>query len=94
MTAIRHSGQAGLAAQMEQNLAEHASHLHAATPGMTVRHTADLLIADSGIDDDTFNFVGLAAFTDASAPARVAETLRELAATGRSFAWRLRRRCR
>ncbi len=74
---------------MEQNLAEHASHLHRATPGMTVRHRDDLLIADSGLDDDTFNFVGLAAFTGASAPARIAETLRDLATTGRGFAWRV-----
>jgi GNAT superfamily N-acetyltransferase len=89
MAGIRQSGHAGLAAQMEQNMAEHASHLHRATPGMTVRQANDLLIADSGLDDDTFNFVGLAAFTGASAPARIAETLTELAATGRTFAWRV-----
>jgi ribosomal protein S18 acetylase RimI-like enzyme len=86
---IRQSGLPRLAAQIEQNLAEHASHLHRATPGMTVRQTDDLLIADSGLDDDTFNFVGLAAFTSATAPARIGETLRDLAQTGRSFAWRI-----
>jgi ribosomal protein S18 acetylase RimI-like enzyme len=86
---IRQSGQARLAAQIEQNLAEHASHLHRATPGMTVRQADDLLIADSGLDDDTFNFVGLAAFTGATAPARLGETLREIAETGRHFAWRI-----
>jgi ribosomal protein S18 acetylase RimI-like enzyme len=89
MAAIRQSGLPRLAAQIEQNLAEHASHLHRATPGMTVRQTDDLLIADSGLDDDTFNFVGLAAFTSATAPARIGETLRDLAETGRSFAWRI-----
>jgi GNAT superfamily N-acetyltransferase len=82
-------GPLGLALQMEQNLAEHASHLHRGTPGMTVRQSPDLLIADSGLNDDTFNYVGLAAFTDASAPARIDETVRELAATGRAFAWRV-----
>ncbi len=87
--AIRQSGQAELAAQMEQNLAEHASHLHRGTPGMTVRRGTDLLIADSGLDDDTFNFVGLAAFTTATAPVRISETLADLAATGRRFAWRV-----
>jgi ribosomal protein S18 acetylase RimI-like enzyme len=87
--AIRQSGQEGLAAQIEQNLAEHASHLHRATPGMTVRQTDDLLIADSGLDDDTFNFVGLAGFSSATAPARIGATLRDLAETGRSFAWRI-----
>jgi GNAT superfamily N-acetyltransferase len=79
----------GLALQIEQNLAEHASHLHRATPGMQVRRVPDLVIADSGLDDDTFNFVGLAGFTDASAAARIDETVRELSATGREFAWRV-----
>jgi ribosomal protein S18 acetylase RimI-like enzyme len=88
ITEIRQSGLPRLATQIEQNLAEHASHLHRATPGMTVRQTHDLLIADSGLDDDTFNFVGLAAFTGATAPARIDETLNDLAETGRRFAWR------
>jgi GNAT superfamily N-acetyltransferase len=79
----------GLAMQMEQNLAEHACHLQRATPGMQVRQAPDLIIADSGLDDDTFNYVGLAAFTDASAPARIDSTVRELSATGREFAWRV-----
>src|SRR5215475_11151323 len=80
---------AGLAAALEENLAEHASHLHRATPGMTVRRARDLLIADSGLDDDTFNFVGAARFTEATALARIPETLADLAATGRHFAWRV-----
>jgi ribosomal protein S18 acetylase RimI-like enzyme len=80
---------AGLELRMEHNLAEHASHLHCGMPGMTVRHEADLLIVDSGLDDDTFNFVGAAVFTVADAPARIAETRRELARTDRPFAWRV-----
>jgi len=87
--AVRQSGQTGLAEQMEQNLAEHACHLHRGTPGMSVRRADDLLIADSGLDDETFNFVGLAGFTDTTAPARISATLRDLAATGRHFAWRV-----
>jgi GNAT superfamily N-acetyltransferase len=87
--AAQQSEQAGLMVQMEQNMAEHSSHLHRNTPGMTVRQANDLLIADSGLDDDTFNFVGLASFTGTSAAARIAETLRDLAATGRQFAWRV-----
>jgi ribosomal protein S18 acetylase RimI-like enzyme len=74
---------------MEQNLAEHASHLHRGTPGMTVWQQADLVIADSGLDDDTFNFIGAAAFTPASAAARIDQTIRNLARTGRPFAWRV-----
>lgn len=80
---------AGLAAALEENLAEHACHLHRATAGMTVRRAHDLVIADSGLDDDTFNFVGAARFTDATALARIRETLDDLAATGRHFAWRV-----
>ena len=80
---------AGLELRAEHNLAEHACYLHRGMPGMTVWPQADLLIADSGLDDDTFNFVGAAAFTPASAPARIGETIRELIPTGRPFAWRV-----
>jgi ribosomal protein S18 acetylase RimI-like enzyme len=87
----RQSGQipAGLAAALEENLVEHACHLHRATTGMAVRRADDLVIADSGLDDDTFNFVGAARFTDATALARIRETLADVAATGRHFAWRV-----
>lgn len=78
----------GLQLKLEQNLAEHAAHLHRGTPGMTVRQHADLLIADSGLDDDTFNFVGAARFSAATARARISETMAEVGATGRPFAWR------
>jgi GNAT superfamily N-acetyltransferase len=80
---------AGLALKMERNLAEHASYLHHGMPGMTVRQKSDLLIADSGLDDDTFNFVGSAAFASPTAADRITETMRELTPTGRPFAWRV-----
>ena len=80
---------ADLALRMDQNLAEHSSHLHRGTPGMTVQQAADLLIADSGLDDDSLNFVGAAHFTAATAAARIAETIAAVAATGRPFAWRV-----
>ena len=80
---------AGLDLRLEHNLAEHACYLHRGMPGMTVRQRADLLIADSGLDDDTFNFVGAATFIPAAAEARISETLQELARTGRPFAWRV-----
>jgi GNAT superfamily N-acetyltransferase len=80
---------AGLELRMEQNLAEHACNLHRGMSGMTVRQDPDLLVADSGLDDDTFNFVGSAAFTAATANARIDETIRELAPTDRPFAWRV-----
>lgn len=74
---------------MDQNLAEHSSHLHRGTPGMTVQQAADLLIADSGLDDDSLNFVGAAHFTAATAAARIAETIAAVEATTRPFAWRV-----
>jgi GNAT superfamily N-acetyltransferase len=80
---------ADLGLRLELNLAEHACYLHRQTPGMTVHQAPDLLIADSGLDDDTFNFVGAARFSAATAPGRLTETVIELAATGRHFAWRV-----
>jgi GNAT superfamily N-acetyltransferase len=78
-----------LALKMERNLVEHASYLHHGMPGMTVRQETDLLIADSGLNDDTFNFVGSAAFTSATAAGRITATTRELTPTGRPFTWRV-----
>ncbi len=78
---------AGLLDAMERNLADHACHLHRDLPGATVENPGDLLLADSGIDDDTFNIVALARFTPATAGQRVDETVRRLRASGRSFSW-------
>lgn len=79
--------EADLPLAMEQNLAEHACHLHRTMKGASVTETGDLLIADSGLDDDTFNIVATARFSPVTAPARAAETARTLAATGRPFSW-------
>lgn len=76
-----------LLARMERNLAEHACHLHRRTPGATVTEAEDLLIADSGLDDDTFNIIAAARFTPETARSRIAETVRALAVTGRPFSW-------
>ncbi|GAA2299506.1 GNAT family N-acetyltransferase [Streptomyces kunmingensis] len=76
-----------LADRTERNLAEHACHLHRLLPGATVTATGDLLIADSGLDDDTFNIVAAARFTESTAAARIAQTTEALAATGRPFSW-------
>lgn len=59
-------------------MAEHACHLHRHLDGATVTETDDLVIADSGLSDDTFNIVAAARFTATSAPTRVAETLQAL----------------
>ncbi|MGI5170871.1 GNAT family N-acetyltransferase [Spirillospora sp. CA-253888] len=78
---------ADLTDRMERNLAEHACHLHRGMTGATVAETGDLLVADSGLDDDTFNIVAAARFTAATATARITETVRALARTGRPFSW-------
>ncbi|MFH8405774.1 GNAT family N-acetyltransferase [Streptomyces sp. NPDC018019] len=72
---------------MERNLAEHACHLHRNMTGATVTEAGDLLVADSGLDDDTFNIVAAARFTATTATARITETARALAGTGRRFSW-------
>ncbi|MFD4577037.1 GNAT family N-acetyltransferase [Streptomyces sp. NPDC058417] len=71
----------------ERNLAEHAAHLHRRLPGAAVTEDGDLLVADSGLHDDTFNIAAAARFTDAAAADRIAGTLRTLRATGRPFSW-------
>jgi hypothetical protein len=76
-----HGDQRGLLVAMEQNLAEHSCHLHRHRADATVIQADDLLIADSGMDDDTFNIVGAARFTPQTAHRRIAETLTLLDAT-------------
>lgn len=77
----------GVVENLELNLAEHAAHLHRHLPQATVVEAGDLLIADSGLDDDTFNVVAKARFSRETAKTRVAETVAVAAATGRSFSW-------
>ncbi|MFD5570314.1 GNAT family N-acetyltransferase [Streptomyces cadmiisoli] len=72
---------------MERNLAEHACHLHRRMKDARVTESDDLLIADSGLDDDTFNIVAAARFSERTARARVAEVLGALSGTGRPFSW-------
>ncbi|WP_327359464.1 GNAT family N-acetyltransferase [Streptomyces sp. NBC_01304] len=72
---------------MEQNLAHHACHLHERLPGARVDRGDDLLIADSGLADDTFNVVAAARFAPDMAGARIDETVRRVRATGRPFSW-------
>ena len=72
---------------MEANLAEHASHLHRHRPGMTVDEPGDLVVADSGLTDDTFNIISYARFAPADADRRIASTVDALARTGRPYSW-------
>ncbi|HEX9063781.1 MAG TPA: GNAT family N-acetyltransferase [Streptosporangiaceae bacterium] len=78
-----------LLARMELNLAEHASHLHASVAGASVVRAADVVIADSGLPDDTFNIVAAARFARPAADRRIEQTLRVLRAAGRPFSWKV-----
>ncbi|MEV4731280.1 GNAT family N-acetyltransferase [Saccharopolyspora sp. NPDC049426] len=81
------SDDAELLVRMESNLAEHAAHAHRSMSGAVVVDGADVLIADSGLADDTFNIVAAARFTSDNATARIDETVRFRAASGRPFSW-------
>jgi ribosomal protein S18 acetylase RimI-like enzyme len=88
MTEMKHlTNQSDLLAAMEQNLAERACHLHRHMAGTTVMEVDDLVVADSGLDDDCFNIVAAARFTPDSAQERIMGTLQKLAAAGRPFSW-------
>lgn len=76
-----------LLARIEANFAEHACHLHRHVPGMAVWPAEDLVVADSGLADDTFNIVAGARFTAATADERIAQTEAAVAATARPFTW-------
>lgn len=72
---------------MDRNLAEHAAHLHRRSPNATVTDAGDLLVADSGLEDDTFNLVVAARFTPENATGRTEHVVRAVQATGRPFSW-------
>ncbi|WP_020497990.1 GNAT family N-acetyltransferase [Sciscionella marina] len=72
---------------MALNHAEHACHAHRSIAGARVHEDGDVLIADSGLDDDTFNSVTLARFVPEEADRRIARVLDRLRGTGRRFAW-------
>lgn len=74
---------------MESNCASHASHLHPSVAGARVLDSGDLVFADSGLADDTFNLVCRARFTDASARTRVDEVIAMAGAVNRPE-WRHR----
>ncbi|MDN5547360.1 MAG: GNAT family acetyltransferase, partial [Rhodococcus sp. (in: high G+C Gram-positive bacteria)] len=47
---------------MDANLVSHACHLHEHLPTASVTVTADVVVADSGLADDTFNIIAGARF--------------------------------
>lgn len=75
--------------RMELNLAEHVSHLHENIRGAALVKAADVIVADSGMADDTFNIVAAARFATQAADRRIAQTLHFLRAAGRPFSWKV-----
>ena len=72
---------------IEDNLAEHFCHLHRHLASATITQTDDLLIADSGLDDDTFNIIAGTRFAPETAAERIAQTTGFVEHTLRPFSW-------
>lgn len=70
-----------------ENLTAFVRRTHRRTPGARVDPRPDVFVADSGVADATFNLVLDARFTSDQADRRIAETVAEVRATGRPFAW-------
>ncbi|MGZ8411592.1 MAG: hypothetical protein ACXWZS_05250 [Gemmatirosa sp.] len=65
----------------------HATWALARTPGMHVIDDAALVLADSGLACDTFNFVCRARLDGADAAARVRAAIAHFRDAGRPFSW-------
>lgn len=76
-----------LAGAVARNLAEAVGHLNRHTPGASARVEADLVFADSGVADPTFNAVALARLDPRTARDRIEQVLARMAQTGRPFLW-------
>ncbi|MBR7839678.1 hypothetical protein KDL01_40880, partial [Actinospica durhamensis] len=76
-----------LADAVARNLGEALAQMHRGMPGALVEQAADLVFADSGLDDPTFNGVAAARFDPLSADARIGQVLDRMKAAGRPFVW-------
>lgn len=76
-----------LAAAANANLAIHASWAQQHTPDMGVIETNDLMLVDSGLPCDTFNFVCGARLAQDTARERIRAAIDHFPAVGRPFSW-------
>jgi hypothetical protein len=76
-----------LATAADENLAVHASWATASLPGARVRHAPDLVVVDSGLPCDTFNFVCRARLDDGNAGSRAREAVEFFRVSGHPFSW-------
>ena len=71
----------------DENLAVHAVSASRRLPGARVLRDAGLVLVDSGLPCDTFNFVCKARLSSATAHARVRDALAFFDLTGHPFSW-------
>jgi GNAT superfamily N-acetyltransferase len=71
----------------EANLVVHIRWVQERAPGMRVDDTPDLLVVDSGLPSDTFNFAARARLDPARLDARIAEVRDRFRTAGRPFSW-------
>jgi GNAT superfamily N-acetyltransferase len=81
------SGDAAALSAVDRNLVSHATHLHDALPGGRVERIAGAVVADSGLDHDTFNLVCGAAPGPGDTAGTVRAVLDAVVGRGRPFAW-------
>src|SRR5512134_1237273 len=76
-----------LAHAADANFVTHASWATARVPGMMTRDEPDLVLVDSGLACDTFNFVLRARLDRRAAAGRIAGALGHFRRAGRPFSW-------
>lgn len=76
-----------LAQAADANFVTHASWTPSRVPGMVVRDEPDLVLVDSGLACDTFNFVLRARLDGGTAATRIAGALGHFRRVGRPFSW-------
>ena len=77
----------GVAQRADENFVVHATWAAGRTRGMSCRVSARLVIADSGLACDTFNFVCRARLDAACARDAAAEAIASFAERRRPFSW-------
>lgn len=72
---------------IEQNMVVHMSYFQKLHPAMHVESHNSLIIVDSGLPCDTFNFVCRARLSKIDAPTRIQQTIRYFQQVRRPFSW-------
>ncbi|HEX2568215.1 MAG TPA: GNAT family N-acetyltransferase [Polyangia bacterium] len=84
---LKRSSPEALAEAADINFVTHAGWLQARLQGMRVFDQGDLMLLDSGLPCDTFNFVCRARLSAGAAEERAAETIGHFRRAGRPFSW-------